>query len=341
MENHENILLGRLLQNARHLRGISMDELCRLTDNCVTKQTISNYERGRTMPGRAFLRIIQKALNLPPSYFSVPQTELAEVELRYRGDYTAKRYVQLKAGIQTAMSRYLRLETALGLIVQYTNPIPDLVIRCHDDMEVASDHLRDVWHLGDSALPYLCSQLEYRGIRIVEVSIDDDSFDGMSGIITHLNQPFIAVSEQATPERRRFTLLHELGHILLVIGDEADDKEKVCNYFAGAMLFPRKAAVYELGNHRTTLSMQELISIKERYGISIAAIVHRAYDLGIIDRRYYDHLYDDCINHNRMETGWGEYRIPDGPQRYRQMQARAVSEDIIVGENENMEITIL
>lgn len=341
MIKHGDKSLGSLLRNARHLRGVSMDDLRRLMNDCVTKQTISNYERGKTMPSRSFLTMVQKALLLPPYYFSEPQAELAEVELRYKGNYTTKQFIQLKTAIQTAISHYLQLETTLGLSTQFDNPISNLVIHDLNDVETASEKLRNEWKLGDTALPYICSQLEYRGIRIVEIQHDDDSFDGMSGILTLLQQPFIAINQHATPERRRFTLVHELGHILLALGDEIENKEKACNYFAGAMLLSRAAIRFELGDIRTSVSIQELKSIKERYGVSIAAIVHRAYDLGIIDRHYYNHLYDDWINKNRMETGWGEYIIPDGPQRYKQMQARAISEGIIERERNDVEITIL
>ena len=72
-----------------------MDDLRRLMNDCVTKQTISNYERGKTMPSRSFLTMVQKALLLPPYYFSEPQAELAEVELRYKGNYTTKQFIQI------------------------------------------------------------------------------------------------------------------------------------------------------------------------------------------------------------------------------------------------------
>lgn len=341
MNNTKSTDTGKLIKTARHLRGLSMDDLCHLIGGCVSKQTISNYERGKSIPNRYFLDLIQSALCLPSHFFSESQPILDDVELRYHGKLPVKELIKLKTIIQTSVSRYLHLETMLGLDNKYGNPLVADTIACNNDVEFAASKLRDQWRLGDNAIPYLCSQLEYRGVRIIEIDFGDLSFDGMSGIIKHLEQPFIAINKNSTIERRRFTVTHELGHILLNLSDTIENKEKPCNYFAGAFLFPRSAIEYELGECRKSITMEELISIKERYGISIAAIVHRAYDLGIIDRRYYDHLYDDWINKNRMETGWGEYKISDIPRRYEQLKARAISEGIVEGEKEEVEITIL
>lgn len=333
--------VGTLIKTARQLKGLSMDDLCHIIGDCVSKQTISNYERGIYSPSESFLQLLQSALDLPLYFFTTPKTTIDDIELRYQGDFSVKELTMLKTNIQTSISEYVHLETSLGLAYHFKNPLSSLLIRDNDDVELAVSRLRDKWKLGDNAIPYLCSQLEYQGVRIVEIEYSDDSFDGMSGKITHLNQPFIAINKHYTPERRRFTLVHELGHLLLKLSDTIQNKEKPCNYFAGALLLPRQSIEYELGTKRNTLSLEELRSIKERYGISIAAIVHRAYDLGIIDRQYYDHLYDDWINKNKKETGWGEYKIPDGPRRFDQLKARAISEGIIEGEIKEVKITIL
>lgn len=341
MEKDRNISYGQLIKTARHLKGLSMDDLCDLIGHCVSKQTISNYERGKSIPGKSFLKLIQSSLDLPIYYFSEPQATLTHIELRSKNNYTTKELSQLKTIIQTEISSYIHMETILGLVCNYSNPIVNIPIHNNGNIEASASMLRNKWNLGDSSIPYLCSQLEYRGIRIIEIQYDNQSFDGMSGIITHLQQPFIAINKNTTPERRRFTVAHELGHIVLNLDAGIENKEKPCNYFAGAMLFPRSAIEYELGAFRKAISLEELISIKDRYGISVAAIVHRAHDIGIINRSYYDHLYDDVINKNRMEIGWGGYKIEDIPRRYYQLKSRAISEGIIDKDTKETEITIL
>ena len=73
-----------------------------------------------------------------------------------------------------------------------------------------------------------------------------------------------------------FTALHELGHLLLDIDNEVFSQkeiEKFCHRFAGAMLLPKETLFNELGEKRSSISINELIFIKESYGISIQAII--------------------------------------------------------------------
>ena len=68
------------------------------------------------------------------------------------------------------------------------------------------------------------------------------------------------------------------------------ERERICHRFANAMLLPREALFEEIGIKRMGISLPELIAIKEQYGISVAAILMRMKDLGIISASYYKHL---------------------------------------------------
>lgn len=63
--------------------------------------------------------------------------------------------------------------------------------------------------------------------------------------------------------------------------------------------------------HREQLTLEEMIDLRELYGISIAAQVHAAWDLRMISREHYDWWYDENINKNRLENGWGVYSFPE------------------------------
>jgi len=66
----------------------------------------------------------------------------------------------------------------------------------------------------------------------------------------------IAVRFQDNLLRKRFTISHELGHILLKIHEKNDQKarEKLCHIFAGAFLLPKSVINAELGEHRTKIA---------------------------------------------------------------------------------------
>ena len=63
------------------------------------------------------------------------------------------------------------------------------------------------------------------------------------------------------------------------------------NRFAGAFLMPAEALWREIGKHRTTISLGELLRLKELFGASIQAITYRCHDLGIINDASYRRLF--------------------------------------------------
>ena len=87
----------------------------------------------------------------------------------------------------------------------------------------------------------------------------------------------------------RFTLAHELGHLILDFDNDIEDKEKerYCDYFASCLLMPSKAMKkeFEFNNICTTrnVSINEIILIAKEYKVSINAVIMRLNTLGIID----------------------------------------------------------
>jgi Zn-dependent peptidase ImmA (M78 family) len=75
----------------------------------------------------------------------------------------------------------------------------------------------------------------------------------------------------------------------LVFPKETSHKEmeKLCHVFASAVLLPEEMARKELSEKRFHFYERELVLLKERWGISIAAIFFRALQLDIISEHVY------------------------------------------------------
>lgn len=112
----------------------------------------------------------------------------------------------------------------------------------------------------------VCAELE---IKLHYYEPTDES-DGMSCYINGM--PHIYVSSEVSPERRRFTIAHELGHIILghvgkyeLVNREPspDDNpvEQAANVFASRLLSP--ACVLWGCNVRTAEQIQELCKISQ------------------------------------------------------------------------------
>lgn len=113
----------------------------------------------------------------------------------------------------------------------------------------------------------LCKQM---GIQ-VRYYTPEDKNDGFSTVI--MGDAWIFVSDQTSTERQRFTVAHELGHILLghvgqyeLVNREPSQKdnpiEQAANVFASRLLAP--ACVLWALNTRTTEEISKLCQISRQ-----------------------------------------------------------------------------
>jgi Zn-dependent peptidase ImmA (M78 family) len=131
--------------------------------------------------------------------------------------------------------------------------------------------------------------LEDNKIKVIEIESDDE-FDGLSAWANDGAIPVIVLNNSVIKslDRKRFTALHELAHLILDLdGHTEKQKEKFCHYFAAAMLLPSDSLEKKVGKSRTNVLLPELGGIKKQYGISMQAIAFRMKDLGIITPTYF------------------------------------------------------
>lgn len=325
--------IGNRIKSARMLAGLSLRELSQELEGIVSHNAISKYEKGDMMPDSKVLIALSKALNVKTDYFLRPQTvEISKIEFRKKSSLTVKKINSIKESIKDNIERYIELESFLKLECAFKNPIKEISIKNAEDVEEAVEQLLHCWDLGINALPNVIEMLEDQDIKVVEIDADK-KFDGLSGW-ANKSIPVIVINQNYTVERKRFTALHELGHLLLNINSEVfthKEIEKFCHQFAGAMLLPKETLFNELGERRSSVSFNELIYIKESYGISIQAIMARAKGLGIIsnDQFIRFRIWVNSNENHKKEIGYGEYKGIEHSSRFKQLLYRATAEEII------------
>ncbi len=322
-------IFAKRLKSARTLAGLSQDELVARMGNLVSKNAISKYEKGEMMADGKVLLALAEALNVKTEYFFRTFTvEIENVEFRKRSKLSSKKEGAIKEQVTDIVERYLEVEQFLGIQSDFTNQIASHIIANGEDVEAAVNHLLDKWKLGVNALPNVIELMEDKEIKVIEIDAPDE-FDGFSGLANG-RFPVIVINEHYSIERKRLTVLHELGHLLLNFSPELShkDKERLCFRFAGAMLIPEETFRRELGGLRSHLSIPELIAIKEAYGISVQAIVQRAKDLGIISE-YVFLQFRKWISNKRDEAGLGQYIGREKSRRFNQLIYRAAAEEVI------------
>lgn len=308
----EKVTFPTRLREARLMMGLSMEQLSERTGRAMTRQSILCYEKGRMHPKRHALQALAEALDISEAYFSGDGIQIDVPMLRSTsgGRLTEPELQAIEARLSFWAERYLEKERRACVASRFVHPTPDTSITTVDDASRAADLLRERWHCGDGPLPFLLRLMERRGIKILSTALPE----GILGLSTWADglHPLIVLDmrpERTTTERLRFTAAHELAHLLFTFpADSEFTEEKRCNQFAGFFLFPRRTFIEELFlDHRTTLSLPELIDLRQVYGLSIASMVHEAWDLRIISREHYDWWYEERIKKNLLEKGWGEY----------------------------------
>jgi len=325
---------GVRLKLARKMAGMSLQELSDLLDNLVTKQALSKYEQGLMKPSIEVLLSLAKLLKVKTDFF-LKKDPIEVRDISFRKKVTLSKTVE-ESIIEKArdyVERFFELENILGIDEEFKNPIKDLIIQSKADTEKAAKTLRKIWELGNNPIPNIVEMLELKGVKILLID-EVDEIDGIS-FFTSASTPVVIVNTRMKSiERIRFTIVHELAHLLLSYkeGIESDIKEieKLCHNFSSCFLLPSEKLIELIGgNHRNYINIKELIAIKVYYGISIRAIVHRLESLGVISQSYYQRwmIYMSKTYGQRNEPG-----IYIGEEKlcvFERLINRALAEDLI------------
>lgn len=327
------------LQQARKAAGLSLRSLA--DDIGLSHAAIKKYEDGNAMPSSDVLIKLARALDVRSEWFFRPVTvALEKVEYRKRSSLPAKRLESITHKIRDMIERRLELEKLLpSSLSQEFEPVGGLpaVIASLDEIEAVADGVRNEWGLGYDPIPDMVDLLEAHGVRIFMVdTMDGEGFDGLAASADGV--PVVVVGKNWPGDRQRFTLAHELGHLMLKgrLGPDISE-ERACNRFAGAFLIPRIAVTRALGNRRTRLEVKELALIKEEFGISMLAVAHRAKDLRIISEAAHTSLSKLFSSRGWRKVEPGKSIPPEQSHVFEQMVFRALGEDHI-GESKAAEL---
>lgn len=324
-------MIGPRIKQARESAGLSLRDLA---DRCdLSAMAISKYERGEITPSSEALLALSKALGVRVEYFfRQHEVQLEAVEYRKHADMSEKEKKRILADAREQLERWLALEEFVPThwASRFALPagLPDKVDSL-DEVEDVAQAVRKAWKLGSDALPALIDTLELHGIKVFVTSIDGDrKFDGLSA--TANGKPIILIvgGSHQPGDRQRFTLAHELGHLVLKGRlSKRLDEEKACNRFAGAFLAPKDSVLRLLGRSRTWLEPRELHLLKEDWGLSMAGWMLRARDIGILNASGAAQMWSFFKGH-----GWDkrepEPQYPREQSRgFEQLVYRALAED--------------
>lgn len=285
--NKETAIPDRI-KEARIYRGFTQQELANAIG--LSKQSVCKYEIGKNKVPVDVLIKITNILNFPIRFFYKKKiaTENIDGEVYFRSsaipskkkDMLIQKLNYLSAEITNFIELYIKLPVINLIDVEYKKEYSN------QDIGNIVKQLRHHWGLSDKPIDNLTYTMQENGCVIARLFLDSEKTDGYSKWIGERPYTFLNTEKNAAV-RARFTLAHELGHIVLhrnlKKGENIKKREKEANYFAGEFLFPNETVLDEIA----FVTLDALLPLKAKWGISIGAIVRRCLDLELITEERY------------------------------------------------------
>ena len=325
-------MIGERLRQARLAAGLTLDQVSAqlgALGQPITKAGLSKYERNGSTPPPTLLLKLAHVLGVTSHYF------LQESEVRIEW-LAFRKHPQLPVSRQEHIKAYAAKVAEGQVWLQHTlypNEQPVMLmprsVETSEEAEQAAMDLRALWGLGEAPIESVTQAAELHGAVVVDWKLDEGTLDGISGWVNNI-VPLAVVNTSTAPDRRRYTLSHELGHMVMhTDAQDPDEEERLAHRFAAAFLVPEAMAHRELGERRRHLSLDELALLKRKYGLSMNGWVHRAYDLGIIDEGHHNTLCRAFVEHGWKKKEPVAYDGWEEPKRLEQLVLHALAEGVI------------
>jgi Zn-dependent peptidase ImmA (M78 family)/DNA-binding XRE family transcriptional regulator len=334
-------MIGTRIKLARKKAGLSLRGLADALGGKVSAQAIGKYERDEMAPSSGVLIALGKALGVSLSYLMDSQgIELKHVDFRTKANTTGKDRARVETAVIEWIERYLQIERILELdSAEWDAPIsPPRQLATVEEAEELANEVREKWELGHDPIPNMTELLEEKGLKVLVEELPA-KVSGFTCLVKRSGDqadlPAVVVNKNASLERRRLTLAHELAH-RVIAPDSLDDKavEKAATYFAGAFLMPGEHVRREVGKHRNQLGHTELVWLKKLYRVSGSAFLVRLKTLDIISESTLTYAFQSYARNWRaqepepLENG-EEQGTKEQPCRFERLCYRALAEGFI------------
>ncbi|MBV1900799.1 MAG: XRE family transcriptional regulator [Kordiimonadaceae bacterium] len=266
-----------LLRMARQSRGMSQAELSKASG--LSQANISKYENGTIeTPPQEALQKIANAVSYPCELFFAPDNIVGlpiSVQYRKKASISLKAKSKLEAKINFQLLHVRRLlrvaETEAEL------QLPEMDVAEYGSPAAIASLLRRTWHQPSGPIRNLVSLVERAGCIVVYTDLSDLAVDGFTSNVPG-TPPCIFVNKAQPADRQRFTIAHELGHIIMH-KVPSPDMEDEANNFASAFLLPPDELKPLLSRK---LNLAKLAALKPIWKVSMAALLVCANSCGAI-----------------------------------------------------------
>lgn len=274
-----------MLVLARETRGITQNSLAKAVS--IAQATLSKFETGALAVGDECLSRLAKVLNYPEEFFYQPDpvrwVGSGCIYHRKRQSVTAAEYRLLLARVNVLRMNVWRL--LQNVEIQAENRFFQLEIDEFGSPEKIAAHVRNRWDLPPGPIENLVTAIEAAGGVVIKCDFGTAKLDAFSQWPPGM-PPMFFVNASAPPDRCRYTLAHEIGHIVMHMVP-TPSLEQEADQFAAEFLMPRR----DIGPYLSRpFTLEKAASLKVYWKVAISALIRRARDLGRITDSYYRSL---------------------------------------------------
>lgn len=299
----------KTIELARLSRGLTQKDLCAYLPN-IPQSSLSRIEKGQLNITEETLRKLAEVLNYPIDFFYQEElrTPISSLYFRKRSTIKQKSLDIIFSDIKIILKSIDKLLSEIEL-----QEFPRLSFDLTNGWtpQSVAIRIREIFKIPNGPIKDIVKILEEEGIIVYFYDTNEEKFDGLTAY-TDNGYPVIFVNKNMPNDRIRYTISHELGHLVQHIPCDVEpwrNVEDEANLFASEFLMPERDCYHDLQD----ISFNKLTMLKAFWGISKAAIIRRAKTLNIITEGGYIYLMKELgkRNERKNETGFVEIDEPN------------------------------
>lgn len=282
---HANSAMLRL---ARQRQGFQQTDAAQQLG--IEQSLLSRMENGLVEVREEVVLRAERVYGLPKSFFFLTDPILgAPVSVhpmwRRKTDVTVREMDTIVAELNIRLIHLRRLLE--GVEFAHSNNVPTLDLEDYVDPEQIAALVRAHWRVPSGPMKDLTTLVERAGVLVSHSSLGGTSISGVtfSGPDT---PPLIVLNSKQPADRLRFTLAHELGH-LVMHRFPSPAMEQEANEFAAALLMPADDIRPYFKGRKIDLAL--LASLKPEWKVAMQALLMRASSL-------------ECLTKNQAQYLW-------------------------------------
>jgi Zn-dependent peptidase ImmA (M78 family) len=290
---------GDMLRLARQRLGFTQKQAAERLG--VVQPVLSRVENDITEADSALLLKAAQVYKVPSAFFQMTDPVYGppvsvHAMLRGKADLTGREIDMVTAELNIRLMHLRRF--LQGLDFSPPAELPSLDVERYGSAEKIADAVRTHWQLPPGPVKNLTQLVERAGVVVGKSTFGGAAISGVTFRAPGM-PPLVLLNSTHPADRLRFTLAHELGH-LVMHRFPTPTMENEANQFAAALLMPERDVRPAFMAQR--LDLARLAALKQEWRVAMQALLYRASETGFLKPNQSRYLWQQI-----SAKGWKQH----------------------------------